>query len=153
MHGICMRRCDVSVLPSLLGAAATDARWYRFRAERPRLCAVSLKATVGHPSDDASEESAARKGFKPGKSRYEAFYKGQGDWGKEGAIDTTAQDLERYTGVGSLVCCSCVPQLVLTCLRVPSLAMRLMRSCVSSVPVCVVQRTAVQAHKPLLCWI
>ena len=53
---------------------------------------------------DSGADSGAKRGqeegggagpFKAGKSRYEAFYEGQGAGGADGAIDTTAEDVER----------------------------------------------------------
>jgi len=43
-------------------------------------------------AEDADENNEGV--LKKGKSRYEAYYEGQGQGGKEGAIDTTAVDDE-----------------------------------------------------------
>ena len=69
----------------------------RFTSPRLRsfcpACPVFLRSSpLGSPGEDADE--ATDGVLKQGKSRYEAYYEGQGQGGKEGAIDTTAVDDE-----------------------------------------------------------
>jgi hypothetical protein len=56
---------------------------------------VCLRAAKEGGAQRGQEEAWDASQFKEGKSRYEAFYEGQGAGGADGAIDTTAEDVLR----------------------------------------------------------
>ena len=101
--------------PATPAQIGSRARPQALPCARPVCLRAAKEGGASGGAQRGQEEAWDASPFKAGKSRYEAFYEGQGVGGADGAIDTTAEDILRCV-------CACAHTDTYTHIRMSSMS-------------------------------